>query len=65
MLTLCFVSYSPEEHPGLALLFPTLNITHNLSLFSQGSESRNKIQVSISNSNIELFSVKWYIMLVS
>lgn len=55
MLTLCFVSHSPKEHPGLLILFPTLNITHHLSLFLGGSENRSNIQVSISNSNIGIF----------
>lgn len=64
MLTLCFVSHPPKGHPGLLIQF-SLNVTHNLSLFSQGSESSSHFNFLFLSVMLGFRSVKWYMMLIS
>ena len=63
-LTLCFVSLSPKGQPDLLIQFSTLNLTHNLSLFSQESENGSNF-TSLLLTAIVGVSAKWYMLLVS
>lgn len=60
MLTLRCVSHSPKEHPGLLIYFSTLNVTHDQSLFSQGSESSSNLKSVFLTMILSFFSAKWY-----